>query len=255
MYAQPTPGCVNPQRSRLRPWLGLPLLATLLAATLLAALLLSSLLTGQIQGADPADCIELLVNGGFESGSTGWTQQSATGYKLISGFNPHTGAWGAYLAGSNNAADQLSQQIVLPADAASMTLRAWWAIATEETGGVFDTLTISLAKPNGALLVDLIEIDNSAAPNIWSEAVADLSAYAGQTVVLRITAITDASNPTDFYVDDVSVAACTSPDTPTATPTATGTPPAPTATPTATHTPKAPGDRASYMPFIPVRGA
>jgi len=237
---------MDPQRSRLRLWLGLPLLATLL---------LSSLLTDRVQGADPAGCTELLVNGDFESGRTGWTEQSAAGYELISGFNPHTGAWGAYLAGSNNAADRLSQQIVIPGGATSITLRAWWALATEETGGVFDTLTISLAKPNGAPLVDLVVIDNSADPNIWSETVADLTAYGGQTVVLRITAITDAANPTDFYVDDVSVAACTSPDTPTVTPSTIHTSSAPTATPTATHTPKAPGDRASYMPLIPVRGA
>jgi len=287
MQAKPTPGCMDSQHSGLRLWPGLPLLAALLlaalllAAMLLAAMLLGSLLTGRVQGAAPAGCTELLVNGDFEAGQTGWTEQSAAGYELISRFNPHTGAWGAYLAGSNAAADQLSQQIVLPAGAASITLQAWWAVATEETSGAFDTLTISLMKPNGAPLVDLVEIDNSADPNIWSEAVADLSAYAGQTVILRITAITDASNPTDFYVDDVSVAACAASDTPTvtptsthtplaptatpsatntvpagtATPTTTSTPLAPSATPSATHTPRAPGEGASYMPLISVRGA
>ena len=37
-----------------------------------------------------ANCSELVVNGGFETGSQGWTQMSAGGYDLISDFNPFT---------------------------------------------------------------------------------------------------------------------------------------------------------------------
>ena len=91
-----------------------------------------------------------------------------------------------------------------------MTARrtAWWAIATEEPGAGFDRMTISLFQPNGALLQDLFTVDSSATVNQWDQVEADLTQYAGQTIVLRFRVTTNASSPTDFYVDDISVVAC-----------------------------------------------
>jgi hypothetical protein len=191
-----------------------------------------------IAGAELAGCTELIVNGGFEAGEVGWTQFSAQGLNLISDYNPRTGTMGAYLAGTDNADDRLSQSLILPASPISITLRFWWSIATEETDGAFDTLTVSLLRPDGSLLADLLTADNSAPVNVWQEAVLDLSAYAGQAVTLRFWARTDATLSTDFYLDDVSVLACALGAT--ATPTASATPtrtPAPTLTPTVTATP------------------
>ncbi len=184
----------------------------------------------------PAGCAELIVNGSFEDGEAGWQQTSAGGYDLISDFNPRTGSLGAYLGGSNDADDRLSQPVVLPAGVS--TLHAWWSMATAETGGAFDRMTVSLLRPDGSLLVDLLTVDNTAAADVWDEIVADLSPYAGQTVALRFTGRTDDTNITDFYLDDVSIMACTADPQPTATATATATqaPPTTTATPTATAT-------------------
>ncbi len=156
------------------------------------------------------NCSELVVNGGFESGSQGWSQVSAGGYNLISNFNPFTGSWGAYLGGVDDADDRLSQTVALPAGAASLTLRAWWSIATAETGGAFDWMTFSLLRPDNTLLAELLTIDSDAEPNVWDEAVVDLTPFTGQDVILQVLARTDGSNPTDFFVDDVSIAACTS---------------------------------------------
>ena len=157
-----------------------------------------------------ASCSELVVNGGFETGSQGWTQVSAGGYDLISDFNPFTGIWGVYLGGIDDADDRLSQAMALPAGATSITLQAWWSIATSETGGAFDWMTLSLLRPDGSLLSELVRVDDSAEPNVWDEAVVDLTPFAGQEVILQGHARTDGSNPTDFYVDDVSITACTS---------------------------------------------
>lgn len=207
-------------------------------------------------GASPRACAELLANGGFEAGSAGWSQSSLGGYDLISDFNPRTGELGAYLGGANDADDRLSQAITLPAAAASTTLTAWWSIATDETGGAFDSLTIAVHRPDGSRLALLGTVDNTADLNLWQEFQADLQPWAGQPVVLVLEAQTDGSNPTDFYVDDVSVIACDGEPPGTTTPTTTATAdgsltpsPVPTATATPTRDPGS-GVGAGFLPLV-----
>lgn len=207
-------------------------------------------------GVGPAGCDELVVDGGFEGGGQGWIQQPSpplpTGVTLIDPFFRRTGQLAAYMAGRNSADDRLSQTVMLPAGATSITLNLWWASFTEETAGSFDFLRAALYDPtSGALIVTLFSADNSTAADwTWEAAPFDLAPYAGRTVVLRFTATNDAAGrPTIFFVDDVSIAACASAATATATvtataavtPTATVTPtgtrtPSPTATASATHT-------------------
>ncbi len=188
-----------------------------------------------VLGAAPAGCAELLVNGSFEEGGLGWQQTSAGGYNLISEFNPRTGSLGAYLAGINNADDRLSQQVTLPAGIS--TLYAWWSLATAETAGAFDQMTVSLLRSDGSLLADLLTVDNTAPADVWDEIVVDLSPYAGQAVVLRFTGRTDSANITDFYLDDVSIVACSADPQPTATATSTDEVTSPTPTVTLIVTP------------------
>lgn len=169
---------------------------------------LSTGLVGHSHGAIMVNCDELVANGGFEAGAVDWTQASAGGYELVSQFNPRTGMWGAYLAGINNADDRLGQVVIVPSQALTVTLQLWWSIATEETVGVFDSLTVALYRPDGSLLEELAVLDNTAPANAWDMLSADLTAYAGQTLRLSFQAETDESNPTDFYIDDVSMTAC-----------------------------------------------
>jgi len=158
-------------------------------------------------GAAAADCTELIQNGGFEDGDVGWQQTSAGGYDLINNFNPRTGSLGAYLAGYNKADDRLTQQVALPAG--TLTLSAWWSLDTTEAAGAFDQMTVSLLGPDGvSWLADLVTVDNTAPVGAWDEIVIDLSSYAGQTVTLSFTATTDDTNPSDFYLDDISIVAC-----------------------------------------------
>jgi hypothetical protein len=91
--------------------------------------------------------------------------------------------------------------------------------------------------------VELLRVDNtqvttlathsndSAEAWLWNSAIMDLSAYAGQTLQLRFYAKNDAKLPTSFFVDDVSIEACTG-GTTTSTPTV-----LPSGTPTGANTP------------------
>lgn len=128
--------------------------------------------------AHPADCSQLVQNGGFESGAVGWQQVSAQGYALISDFNPRTGNLGAFLGGANNADDRLSQAIALPASV-DLALTAWWFVSTAETAGSFDTLTVSLRRSDGTTLATLATLDNTADAGVWNEMTFDLGCVCG----------------------------------------------------------------------------
>jgi thermitase len=157
-----------------------------------------------------ASCPELIVNGGFESGSAPWQTSSAGGYALFSQVRPRTGSWGAYLGGYNNADDQLSQEVTLPAGT-QITLRFWWQMSTEETSHPWDTLDIAII-PNGVdTPTRLLQITDGDIAGSWQEAILDLSPFAGQGVRLAFRARTDQDRPTDFFLDDASIVACAAP--------------------------------------------
>ena len=214
----------------------------LLICCLLGLSLTGAALPTRASEAATTGCVELLQDGSFEAGGQGWLQYSAQGYELISDFNPRTGRLGAYLAGVNSADDRLSQQIALPAGVS--TVRAWWYLATAETAGAFDQMTVALLRPDGSWLADLVTVDNTAPVGVWDELVIDLSPHAGQTVVLRFTGRADDTNISDFYLDDISLMACATDPQPTTTATVTPSVTAPNADPDcntgiATVTPRA----------------
>lgn len=187
------------------------------ASVMLGSLLFAGDLNARTSNGTTSGCTELVQNGGFEAGNTGWQEYSIQSYPLISDFNPRTGRFSAYLGGVNDADDRISQQITLPHGVASITLRAWWYLATAETAGAFDTLTVWLLRPDNMPLAQVARVDNSYPVGAWAEIVVNLNAYAGQTVVLQFAGLTDESNISDFYVDDVSINACGAAATPTAT--------------------------------------
>lgn len=186
-----------------------PTTRRLTALAILAVMLVALPGGGAGESATGAMCSELLINGDFEAGSAGWTQTSTGGFDLISQFNPRDGAWGAYLAGYNDADDWLRQSVSLPAGASSATLRLWWSLETEELALPNDRLALSLLRPDGTALAELWAVDNSAPAGLWDEAVIDLTGYGGQQVTLQLLATTNSYDLSDFYADDLSLIVCT----------------------------------------------
>ncbi len=230
-------------------------LLSVIALVMIALAIPSARIQGSFIGSPvaPKTCTELVSDGGFEQGGQGWAQYSKLGFQLVSSFYRRSGRLAAWLGAENQAHDRLSQLIVLPAQTDRVTLNLWWALSTDENpGGAFDFLHVGLYSPDGATerLALLDAHNDSAEPWVWNLLSADLTAYAGQSLQLRIEATTDENNPTSFFVDDVGVLSCVaagvtpSPTvTATATPTITLTPTGgtpfhstPSATPTATPT-------------------
>jgi hypothetical protein len=151
-----------------------------------------------------AAATNILVNNGFESGATGW---SASQGVLNTDANARTGASFAWLGGYNNAGDQLSQTLSVPAGAAAVSLQFWYRIVTAETlAGLYDGMLVSVHDSAGTTLSTLKLYTNQDKTEGWAPSpVFDLSAFAGRTIQLRFTAVTDESEVSSFLVDDIEL--------------------------------------------------
>lgn len=183
-------------------------------AVLLALLLLP--LPGLLPAPGPAGCTELLANGSFEAGPSGWTQSSAAGFALVGQDNPHAGSFGAFLGGVDAADDELGQDLQLPSGPVTLSLAARWSLSTEESAGVFDTMAFTLVRPDGSTIA-LATVDNTAEPGLWRQLRVLLPNVTGPSFRFRVRAQTDSSNPTAFFLDDVSLLACPVAGTPRTT--------------------------------------
>jgi hypothetical protein len=164
----------------------------------------------------------LVTDGGFENGTTFWTESSSGGFPIIEQ-NPdaaHSGQSYAYLADYGAAHDVISQQVTIPADVNAVKLRFWYNIETYETNQEipFDRLAVQVLNPvNGTVLATVATFSNLNFTNGWLlSAEYDLAAFRGQTVRLAFVATNDdnSDTPTAFRIDDVTLIAGFDPNAP-----------------------------------------
>lgn len=190
----------------------LPTISAALTDTLTNTLFLPAALLARPTGA--LECREVLLNGGFEALGFGqpvnWTAASGGGYALADSTWLHSGHYSANLAGYDNAQDRLSQALPLPSLTVTATLTVDWYGRTWETAGnpANDLLQINLRNPDGSLFAALASYSNQQAGLAWNRATFDLSALGGQALWLWLEASTNASAPTQFFVDNVSLTVC-----------------------------------------------
>ncbi len=154
-----------------------------------------------------APCTERVANGNFELGSRYWTEEGASGVKLVTNFDPRTGKYSADLGGVNSVNHRIKQQVWFP-KAGTVTLTFWWEQWTQETAPTTqDYLAVALLNANGTLIKELARLGADPDMPPWEQLSFDLSAYGGKPLLLQFQAVTDNVNPTEFFVDDVSVAA------------------------------------------------
>lgn len=159
------------------------------------------------------DCQERLRNGGFESGSDGWVEEGVQVINQVGSPNltvsPYQGSWLAWLGGRNSATDILYQEFQAPAGQSAGRLVYHLYVTTEESGGVYDAMTVNLRNANGELVRQLEMIDNTFSPGgQWVERdipLSNLSAWQGQTLRVSFEAVTDSNAKTSFYIDSLSL--------------------------------------------------
>jgi Zn-dependent metalloprotease len=138
----------------------------------------------------------LITNGGFESGSTGWT--ASTGV-INTGSYPHAGSGFAWLDGYGRGhTDTLQQTITIPSGCAATLKYYLWIDTDDEPSAAYDKLTLTA---NGQTVATFSNLDAGSGYVLRSSS---LAAFAGQTVVLKWTGVEDAYLATSFLIDDVS---------------------------------------------------
>lgn len=149
---------------------------------------------------------QLLLNPGFESGNTSWT----TSANVIgsSTTEARTGSWRALMGGQGlGLSYEMQQQVTLPTTACSATLKFWLKITTQEEAGAlaWDTMVVQILDGTGTLLETLTTYSNQNAGAGYVERSFNLSAYAGRTIRIYMSASEDVYFPTSFFIDDTSL--------------------------------------------------
>ena len=146
-----------------------------------------------------------IVNGNFESGTSGWTEYSTHGWPIImtsfsGGVTARSGSYAAWLGGEFDDVSYVQQQVAISPSAPYLVYWHW--IASEDICG-FDFGGVVV---NGTV-VQVYDLCSSTSTGGWVSHSVNLSAYAGQSVMLQIRAETDYSLNSNLFVDDISLAA------------------------------------------------
>lgn len=165
---------------------------------------------------------QLIQNGAFESGTTGWGRSSSTGSTsgMITNslsYSPHTGTWYAKLNGFGTTTTQTittnSATMVIPAEACVATFTFWLSIGTGETTTTTanDNLVVQIQTKNNngsfgswSTLATFSNLDSTGL-NVYAQHSFNLLAYKGKTVKLRFQGKENSSLQTTFLMDDVAL--------------------------------------------------
>ena len=144
-----------------------------------------------------------LLNGGFESGTTGWSQSDPA--IISTSGRVRSGSWSAWLGSYDGANEVVAQTVTVPSSGA--TLRWSWQLSTSEPTGTraYDLLHARVHSTSGTLLATLVSRSNTSTRDAWVADSASLAQWAGQTVSVRFVATNDSSYPSSFFVDDVTL--------------------------------------------------
>ncbi|WP_327130701.1 M1 family aminopeptidase [Streptomyces sp. NBC_01343] len=163
---------------------------------------------------------QIIANGGFESGTSPWTQSQTGLITSRAGQTAHGGTAFAWLNGVGRThTDTLSQSVTIPSGCSTATLTFWLHIDTAETttSTKYDKLT---AKIGSTTLATYSNLDKNTG---YAQKSFDVSAFAGQTVSVAFTGTEDSSLQTSFVLDDLALdtsGGTTPPGDSTRTPTA-----------------------------------
>jgi hypothetical protein len=154
----------------------------------------------------PATTPSPLLNAGFEAGAQDWTA-SASVISNDAAEPAHSGSWKAWLGGYGTPhTDTLSQQLVIPGSAQTVSLNFYLHISTaEQQLQQFDTLEVQIRSASGQLLKTLKTYSNLQATPGFSLQTFDLSPYKGSTIRVELVAREDNGSMTSFVVDDFSL--------------------------------------------------
>ena len=155
---------------------------------------------------------ELIANGGFESGVSGWTPSGSIGSPVSSlyGF-ARSGSYYLWLGGTLNLSEITYQSVTIPASVTSATLSFYYNInSLEGNSAAYDKFSVTVRNASGVLLATVGEWSNmnqdpSGGNPYYHQKTFDLLPFAGSTILIYFSSVNDSTLVTNFRVDDVSV--------------------------------------------------
>ena len=150
---------------------------------------------------------EKMVNGSFESGTTGWAGTTGV-IGNYAGQTAYDGTRFAWLGGNGaTASETITQAVAIPstATAASLTFALHIDTAETTTTSAYDKLVVTVKNAAGTVLGTLATYSNLNKATGYQIRTFNLLAYKGQTVTLSFAMTEDASLQTSFVVDKVSL--------------------------------------------------
>lgn len=175
---------------------------------------------GLLDAGCTAETIDLLVNGNFDDGpGEPWIESSGGGFRLILAQGdadlpfevvPDSGTFILYLGGYNNAADEIHQDLTLPAGAGGLRLRGVGRIDTDETqASPFDNVFLEIASTAGEVIEELAHFTNEDATGgaFLGFDVPVAGDFAGQTIRVQVRDTGDFSLNTHFFFDTLELEA------------------------------------------------
>ena len=148
---------------------------------------------------------EIMVDGGFESGTlASWTILGVTPTPVIS-TTPHSGTYSTYIgtaAGAEPLGDgSLYQTITVPAAGGTLS---YWYLPNSTDGITFDWQDAYITNTSGTILATIMHVCSNA--GVWTNVTYNMAAFAGQTVRVEFLVHQDGfGDDTGMYVDDVSL--------------------------------------------------
>lgn len=107
-----------------------------------------------------------------------------------------------------NANDVLYQDVAVPAGTTRLVLTGYYEVRSGEGAGVFDRGKIELVEVGGAVIEQALALDNSQRTTAWTPIAVTLGApHGGETVRLRLSTSSNASNETSFFFDSLALTA------------------------------------------------
>jgi len=151
--------------------------------------------------------IEIVRNGGFESGPPAAPWQSFTSRGPLvtpSGESNSGNGFVARLGGSNSEDDRLIQDLALPFGAQSATLSFRYKLKATGNGKAPDRFSVVAETVAGN--IELWSVLATSSVTSWVTAGnLSMNALAGQAFRLSFSGLTDKDQPSTFWIDDVSV--------------------------------------------------
>ncbi|MCS6848199.1 MAG: S8 family peptidase [Anaerolineae bacterium] len=156
-----------------------------------------------------------LVNGDFEQGpGVGWTATSnypdnclICDRDNLPDSGPHGGNWAAWFGGVNNENAVLKQTVTVPAGAPHLGF--WHVIGSNDYCS--DNYDVARIKVNGTEVRKIHLCSTTHTYPNWKKTSVNLSAYAGQSVLLELTVKTDNLIASNWLVDDLAFQTTPSP--------------------------------------------